>query len=350
MQLPAACRAVAEQRFEKLHRRGQDNRRVPVFRRKIAPAVHLAQVAAFVHRIFHVGVVRNDVLRTEDIFENLLRLLNNARVGNDINDAPRAVVQRMTEGKGHGADRLAAACGDCQRIKSLRLLPRLHKLPQDLRTSLIQRFAGIPPFRSILLQPPHQNRQCFAAFSVHGTILHEAFRIQPVRVHEAGIEHVRVKKRSLRRSQRRPRTAGGHADLIAKGCVWFDFDAGTSFQSAKEGRTLRRIHPAAAIRQTAVMAGDAECRRALAALLRLQRARRGMIHLNRFAADSLLESLGILPDIVHQAAEIRRVRRAEGRSKVGGHFCSRIQMIRQQLGTLVRSMRKIWLHVSASLA
>ena len=83
---------------------------------------------------------------------------------------------------------------------------------------------------------------------------------------------------------------------------------------------------------------------------RLLHARRGMIHLNRFAADSLLESLGILPDIVHQAAEIRRVRRAEWRSKVGGHFCSRIQMIRKQLGTLVRSMRKIRLHVSASLA
>ena len=84
----------------------QDNWRIPVFRRQPAAVIF---GSVFVRLIADVCVMRDNIFRAENLFEYPLRLLDNAGVGNNVNNAVHAVSQRMLKGEGHGTDGLPPA-------------------------------------------------------------------------------------------------------------------------------------------------------------------------------------------------------------------------------------------------
>ena len=89
MKLPAARGTVAEKRLKKLYGRRENDRRVPVFGGEVAP-VPLARRFVFVCLVFDVCVVRDDAARAQDGLKHRLCLLDDAAIGNDIDDAAQA--------------------------------------------------------------------------------------------------------------------------------------------------------------------------------------------------------------------------------------------------------------------
>ncbi len=108
VQFAAARSACGKQRFEELHIGGDDDGRVPVFTGQAAGAVFAAGLG------FGVAVMLDDRV-TEDGAEDVSRLLDDAGVGNDVDDAAFAMHAGVFEREGHPRQRLTAAGGHGQR-------------------------------------------------------------------------------------------------------------------------------------------------------------------------------------------------------------------------------------------
>ena len=131
MQLTAPGSFGGVQGLEKLHRRGNDHRRVPVFTgQTTAAGFQRFGIALFV-RQFRLAVMLQNVFRPQNLRKDLCVLFNNAGVGDHVNDPFHAVTNGVGQGKGQRRNRLAAARGNRQRIKPLLPFSSLQTTPQN---------------------------------------------------------------------------------------------------------------------------------------------------------------------------------------------------------------------------
>ncbi len=102
VQLAAARGAAGEQAFQQLHVGGDDQRGIPVFASQAGTSGFLL----FVH--LDIAVVLDDVLVAENATEDARRLLDDAGVGNGVDDPALAVAHRVPQRESQAGQCLAA--------------------------------------------------------------------------------------------------------------------------------------------------------------------------------------------------------------------------------------------------
>ena len=132
MQLTAPGSFGGVQGLEKLHRRGNDHRRVPVFAGQTAAAsIRRFRVALFV-RQFRLAVMLQNVFRPQNLRKDLCVLFNNAGVGDHVNDPFHAVTNGVGQGKGQRRYGFPTARGNRQGEQAFFLFPALQAAPQNV--------------------------------------------------------------------------------------------------------------------------------------------------------------------------------------------------------------------------
>ena len=94
VQLSATGSPIREKRLKKLHVRRYDKRRVPVLRRKALTTHRFILVV-----ILRLHVMLDDIFFSQNVPEDCRRLLDNAGVGNHINDSPLSHLYRVMKRK-----------------------------------------------------------------------------------------------------------------------------------------------------------------------------------------------------------------------------------------------------------
>ena len=132
VQLAAPGSFGGVQGLKKLHGRGDDHRRVPVFAGQTAAAsIRRFRVALFV-RQFRLAVMLQNVFFSQNFRKDLGVLLDDTGVGNDVNDPLHPVADGMGKGKGQRRHGFPAAGRHGQGKKSLFSLAALQAAPQDV--------------------------------------------------------------------------------------------------------------------------------------------------------------------------------------------------------------------------
>ena len=189
MQLAAAGGFRGVQGLKKLHGRGDDHRRVPVFAGQTAAArLRRFRVARFVGEL-RLAVVFQNVFFSQNFRKDLGVLLDDAGVGNDVNNPFHPVADGMGKGKSQRRNGFPAAGGHGQGKKSLFLLAALQAAPQDVVSFGAQLgFGFLQPWGHAALQLfPQRFQRRIAAPGLRP--LQGVFRIQKVRVHQTGKQH-----------------------------------------------------------------------------------------------------------------------------------------------------------------
>src|SRR5206468_9467338 len=91
----------SKQRLQKLDVGGDDNWSVPVLRRQPTSGSLLVRIK--------IAVMLDDLI-AKYIAKDVGRLLDNAGVGNDIDDAPLAMAKRVVQCERHAGECLSSAC------------------------------------------------------------------------------------------------------------------------------------------------------------------------------------------------------------------------------------------------
>ncbi len=128
VQLSAARGAVGIERLEELHVGGHDDRRIPVFARERA-RIRLLILAGIV---VDIVMVLQHVLCAERIAKDRRRLVDDGCIGDDVDHAAKAVLQRVLERKGEGGERLPAAGWHREGKQSAWKLRRAEAVPLHL--------------------------------------------------------------------------------------------------------------------------------------------------------------------------------------------------------------------------
>ena len=113
MQFPASSCLAGVERFEELYRCGDDDGHIPVFRGPGHEQGFLL-IGTVVRVIEFVGVVLQYILSANGLSEDVRSLVNNGRIGNDVNDPGEIVFDGVLQRKGEGCNGLPAACGNSQ--------------------------------------------------------------------------------------------------------------------------------------------------------------------------------------------------------------------------------------------
>ena len=193
VQFAAAGGPVAVEGLEKLHGRGDDHRRIPIFRCEgFAVKRGIDHIAA--DSVVRAGVVFQDVFVPQDVPECIGGLVDDGSVGDHIDDPGLVVGHGVGERKGQGGNGLAAAGGDGQGVKAGGLfLTGCKAALQDLAALAVQRIGRGQPGGNVLPQFLEQLGKGRIPAARHGVFPHEGFGVQKVSVHQAGIEHPGVK-------------------------------------------------------------------------------------------------------------------------------------------------------------
>ena len=176
-----------EERFEELYRGSDDHRRVPVLGRQGCLDRRIGVV--------QVGVVLHDLVRAYGRTEHVRVLLDDARVGDDVDYPVLPVFGRVLQREGHAGEGLAASRRDREREEPRGQGSRRAAVGQHGPPGPVHHGGGDGP--GVSGQPFHvrvKTRQEFRDGKVpppecRFATVHVRFGIQEVRVHETGEEH-----------------------------------------------------------------------------------------------------------------------------------------------------------------
>ena len=132
VQLAAPGSFGGVQGLEKLHRRGDDHRRVPVFAGQTAAAGFQRFGIALFVRQFRLAVMLQNVFRPQNLRKDLGVLFNNAGIGDHINDSFHAVTNGVGQGKGQRRYGFPTARGNRQGEQAFFFFPALQAAPQNV--------------------------------------------------------------------------------------------------------------------------------------------------------------------------------------------------------------------------
>ena len=193
VQLAAAGRPVAVEGLKKLHRCGDDHRRIPILCRKgFAVKRGIDRIVA--GRIVRAGVVFKDIFVPQDAPKGFGGLVDDGRVGDHIDDPGQVVSYGVGKGKSQRGNGFAAAGGDRQGIKAGGPFPTGIKAAlQDLTALAVQRVGRVQPGGNVLPQLLKQVGEGRIPAARRRLFPHKGFGVQKVGVYQAGIEHSGVK-------------------------------------------------------------------------------------------------------------------------------------------------------------
>ena len=202
----AAGRAVPVERFKELHRRGDDDRSVPVFSGQSFPVKGRIGLVS-IHLVVCAGVMLDDIFFSQHFPENFGGLVDDGGIGDHINHPVLVGGLGMGQGEGQRGDCFAAPGRNCQGVEPAGSgLPGVETLLQDFTALLIEGCGGILPGGNVLLQALEQNRNGIVSAPGGGAAQHKGFGVQKIRVHQAGVQHPNVKgfAQIVRRDLQRP--------------------------------------------------------------------------------------------------------------------------------------------------
>ena len=191
-----------------------------------------------------------------------------------------AVGHSVAQRKCHGRYRLASACRHRQRINTFGFFAASQTFGKYFPTILVHFIFRIRPFLYVFFQLSEQSFHTVITAARQLIRLHEAFRIQIVRVYKAGIKHPRPRGggKATSRGSRCRRGLGQFAGPVAP--VRLNTTSQPPFYSSVKCGVAGLIRPFVAhIRQSAVMAYHAHGGLPEAGIRALNRAGRRMVDL-----------------------------------------------------------------------
>ena len=186
VQLAAAGGAGGEEGFEELHVGGDDERRVPVFAGEARGAGFVGGIA------FGLAVVFDDAFaaqRGEDIAEDVGGLLDDAGVGNGVDDAPFAVGEGVIQREAQAREGFTAAGGDGEGVQARRGCGLAAALAQDVGANPAHRRVGGKAGHVGVVGTVHFGEGREAAAGVGFAGVHEGFGVEEVGIDESREQH-----------------------------------------------------------------------------------------------------------------------------------------------------------------
>ena len=187
VQLSAARGFGCKQRLEQLHVGGNDQRRIPVFAGQTAARSFVLLGGVKLAVVFDQHLITQQL---EDLAEHIRCLLNDAGVGNGIDDTALVVRQRMLQRKGQAGESFAAARWHREREEA-RWQGRLGTaLAQDVCAQGVHRVVRNRHGCHVHVERLPHLRQCRKTFAAGGPARVEVcLRVEKVSIHQAGEQH-----------------------------------------------------------------------------------------------------------------------------------------------------------------
>ena len=145
---------------------------------------------------------------------------------------------------------------------------------------------------------------------------HKCFRIQKIRVHQAGVEHPN-KEHHIQLAGDLWISCRRQVDFCPPGVIRRKFPKTGPPQPATKGRVIFMVRVASAIGQTAMMSHDSERRPILPDFAALKRACGGMVHTLGRSVEPLLKGVRVFPQVVGQSGQFSLFLRAESGGELG---------------------------------
>ena len=353
MQLTAARGFRRVKRFEELHRRRHDNRRVPVFTRKsLAKRGRFFRALRVVRKI-RLAVMLQHVLRAQNLLKRLRVLLDNARIRDHIDHAPHVMRGGVRQRKSERGNRLPAARRHGERVEPPFGLSALQAMREDFASARAKRvFRLLQPWRNLRAQLFQQRFDRFIP-AARLRALHRGLGINKIRVHQTGKEHARIHRPNSRFAHRAEPRWSFHPlrqrDFAAP-CRRIVLPR-QFLSHARHKRAVLPIAFHAQIRQAAVMAGDRQSRGQIAQLqVRFLRPGRRVIGFRRMLRVALtrLTARAVFADIVQKPRTSGLLLRAERRAVFRRQPRNIFHMFAQRLKTPVLSSVRDKLHGASS--
>ena len=320
--------------FKELHGGRDDDGCIPVFAGK-ALAEGIGRFGIRIGQI-HLTVMLHHVLITQNIPKDLRVLVDDAGVGNDVDDALHLMLHCMAERKGKRRNRFAAARGDGQAVQALRIFAATQAAPQHFVAQLAEVGLGFfQPFGNVRLQLFQQRGHGIADAARLFFLAERALRIQKISIHQTGKQHPDVHGSQAHIIPRKPRRCGlnacWQANLTApRGGI---VAAGQFFVQPCAQCAIIEAGTGSQVGQTAVMPRNGKRRVHIAQICRLPCPGSAVIHLGGVFRVTLaaLPVGAVLANIVQQGCSFGVKTRSKRSSELRRTRRCAFQMLLEQL-------------------
>ena len=320
--------------FKELYGGRDDDGCIPVFAGK-ALAEGIGRFGIRIGQI-HLTVMLHHVLIAQNIPKDLRVLVDDAGVGDDVDDALHLMLHCMAERKGKRRNRFAAARGDGQAVQALRIFAATQAAPQHFVAQRAEVGLGLfQPFGNVRLQLFQQRGHGIADAARLFFLAERALRIQKISIHQTGEQHPDVHGSQAHIIPRKPRRCGlnacwqGNLTAPRGGIV----AAGQLFVQPCAQCAIIEAGTGSQVGQTAVMPRNGKRRVHIAQICRRSRPGSAVIHLGGVFRVTLaaLTVGAVLADVVQQGCSFGVKTRSKRSGEFRRTFRCAFQMLLEQL-------------------